>query len=161
MLLLVLVTQVQRLPKWGPNPSEIQGIPTYWFQMNAEKTESSLYLGIPGKKEESRLIRSFEITIEENKENIPSRGQLSPHKKSGFSIVIAKSPVQTYSLTQNCFLRIDEGEASATPVDSQTPIPTAIQPLGSCVSFSTEDATLLDNLIFPDAGEIRFYGESS
>ncbi len=152
MLLMVLVTQMQGLPTIGRAPLETANVPTYWFQMNAEKTEASLHLGIPGKREESRFIRTFATTVE-----LDEKTSLS----DDFSIVIAKNPVQTYNLTQNCFLRIDGGEVSRAPVDSQSPLPTNVQPLGSCVSFSTEDATFLDNLIFPDAGEIRFYGEAS
>jgi len=174
----IFVTQVQSTK----NDPALQDVPkpSYWFMLHRKSNIEYLYLGKPGKPEESELIRKFSV-----KTGIPGERPTPLPELVGreYWVLTDKIPTSSYE-TAPYFLILDVPVPSVAPFGPapylecggkqcnwQVPgyfglhgvagIPERLseEDPGSsgCIRHSDDDITYLYELLNPKAGEIRYY----
>lgn len=181
LLLLILLSLVyfQKIQKYAEVLS-LQVEKSYWFILHRGSNKEYLYFGEPGKKENSALLKVFNV-----KTGIPGQRPTPLPKLLGkeFWLITGKHEVLDYPETAPYFLALNipvtenppfgpepylecEGQcnwelpgAFGLHGNNGDPEKLAVTNPGSsgCIRHSSEDITYLYNLLSPESSQVRYY----
>jgi nitrogen fixation-related uncharacterized protein len=180
-IIFLLAFSWQTLSK-QPEQKQLQN--DYWFVLHRKSQKEELFQGVPGNKEQSKLIKTFIVKTGRPNERPTPLPQLLGKE---YWIITKKQPEPNNPETAPYFITLDVPAPSEPPYGPSpynecngqcdwvrpgdfglhgvagVPERLSKEDPGSsgCIRHTDEDITYLYNLLEPEKGEIRYYIEDN
>lgn len=184
VLVLGAAAVVEARTHFAPPPEPVVEEKNYWFVLHRKSQKEQLYQGVPGNKEKSKLVKTFQVKTGRPGERPTPLPQLMGRE---YWIITEKHPEPDNPETAPYFITLDvpapeEPPYGPTPYlecDGQcdwilpgdfglhgiagNPEKLSEDDPGSsgCIRHTDEDITYLYNILEPDKEEIRYYIEDN